>query len=101
MKAICYYFGALSLALLSSSAIADNDSHKIRQLYLDHEIVSLETIIASIRTQGDYKILEVELEREKGMLIYEIELLDPQGRVHEKLFNATTGDELLYNEEQG
>jgi uncharacterized membrane protein YkoI len=100
MKAICYYFGALSLALLSLSAIADEDSHRIRQLYLDNEIVSLETIIATIRKQGDYKILEVELEKEKGILVYEIELLDPQGRVHKKQFNAKTGDELHHNRER-
>jgi uncharacterized membrane protein YkoI len=95
MKSIYYYFGALSFALVSMSAISDdNDSRKVRRLVQENEIVSLESLMPSIRKHGDLKLLEIELEEENDKLIYEVELLDKEGRVYEIRYDARTGHEL-------
>ena len=95
MKSLCYYFGALSFALVSMSAISDdNDSRKVRNMMLEKEIVSLESLLPAIRKHGNFKLLEIELEEEDGKLIYEVELLDTEGRVYEVRYDARTGKEL-------
>ena len=40
------------------------------------------------------RVLEAELEREDGRVIYELELLDDAGRVHERYYDALTGQPL-------
>ena len=42
------------------------------------------------------RVLEVEIERKAGRLIYEIEIVDEQGVVKEFVFDASNGD--LLNE---
>ena len=95
MKPLYYYFGALSFALLSMSAISDdNDSRKVRNMVLEKEIVSLDSLLPAIRKHGDFKLLEIELEEEDDNLVYEVELLDKEGRVYEIRYDARTGKEL-------
>ena len=89
---------ALILVLISTSlsfmAVADDDSKEVRRLVLEKEIVSLESLMSSIRQHGDWKLLEVELEHDDDMLIYEVEFLDKEGRVYEIRYDARTGQEL-------
>ncbi|MDQ7072595.1 MAG: PepSY domain-containing protein [Gammaproteobacteria bacterium] len=95
MKSIYYYFGALSFVLVSMSANSDdNGSNKVRKLVQEKEIVSLESLMTSIRRHGNWTLLEIELEEEDDKLIYEVELLDGEGQVHEIRYNAKTGQEL-------
>lgn len=79
---------------LSLMARAGDDSKEVRRLMLEKEIVSLESLMPSIRSHGDWKILEIELEQDDGKLIYEVELLDEEGRVYEIRYDAKTGQEL-------
>jgi len=95
MKPLYYYFGALSFALVSMTAISDdNDSRKVRNMVLEKEIVSLDSLLPAIRKHGNFKLLEIELEEEDDKLIYEVELLDKEGRVYEIRYDARTGKEL-------
>ena len=87
-------FIASSLSLM---ARADDDSKEVRRLMLEKEIVPLESLMPSIRSHGDWKILEIELEHDDDKLIYEVELLDEQGRVYEIRYDAKTGKELSNN----
>ena len=99
MKSI-YYIGALIFALVSMSAISDdNDSRKVRKLVQENEIVSLESLMPAIRSHGDWKLLEIELEEEDNKLIYEVELLDKEGRVYEIQYDARTGQELSISDD--
>lgn len=45
----------------------------------------------------DHRLLEVELEREHGRIVYELELLDDNGRVRERYFDAVTGEPLQHD----
>ena len=55
------------------------------------DILPLETILQKLPPDSG-KVLEVELEHEHGQLVYEIELLNSDGRVKEYLFNAMDGE---------
>ena len=87
-------FIASSLSLM---ARADDDSKEVRRLVLEKEIVPLESLMPSIRSHGDWTLLEIELEHEGDRLIYEVELLDEDGRVYEIRYDAKTGQELSNN----
>ena len=56
------------------------------------ELLPLEQIIERLRQHDDGQVLEVELERKFGRTVYELEVLDSAGRVHEYYFDATDGE---------
>lgn len=84
----------LVVLLVSNLALADSDHDydKAQQLHKSGEILSLETILQKLQTSHPGKILEVEMENEHGLPIYEIELLDRHGKVRKIKVNAKTGD---------
>jgi uncharacterized membrane protein YkoI len=80
-------------------ASASNDHVEARQLIANGEILPLESILKNVRQTYPGKILEVELEKEHGKIIYEIEILDNNGTVIEVYIDATTG-KLLSTEQE-
>jgi uncharacterized membrane protein YkoI len=84
----------LSVILLSPLLMADNDNDRAKILLERGQIVSLELLLANIRQHGDWQILELELDERDDRLIYEVELLDQQGKVHKLNYDAKTGQEL-------
>lgn len=83
-------FGACFLTI-SPFAFADRDHDRAWQLTQDKVILPLETILEKARDQDFHRVLEVELEKKHGRLVYELEMLDANGRVWELRFDATTG----------
>ncbi len=81
----------IGIALLTSITLADDDYMEARRLEKAGSILSLETILESVKKQQTGRILEVELEHEHGRYIYEIELLDSAGVVWEIAVDAATG----------
>ncbi len=80
------------LALLFTPAMSDDDQYRALELLQQGEILPLEDILVISRQEIDGHILEVELEQERGKIIYEIEMLDQQGRVWELKLDATNGN---------
>ncbi|MCB1676203.1 MAG: PepSY domain-containing protein [Halioglobus sp.] len=83
---------APTLPLTISLAMADEGDHdRARRALEAGEILSLRTIIA--RVEDDYagQIIEVELEREDGRWIYEIELLRSGGALVKLELDAGDG----------
>jgi len=76
---------------ISTFAVAD-DHEAARQLREEGRIVPLETVLKTVRSKYEGTLLEVELEREGGKLVYEIEVLDENGRVRELLTDARSGE---------
>jgi len=66
----------------------DQDQDRALQLREAGKILSLEKILG-LNIKGH--VLEVEIEREHEQLIYEIKILDDQGRVWELKIDASTG----------
>lgn len=72
-----------------SGAFADDED--VRKLRSRGDIIPMAEIVEKLQQQ-DMRVLEAELEREHGQLVYELELLAPNGRVYEQYYNAVTGD---------
>jgi uncharacterized membrane protein YkoI len=80
--------------LVANPAFTDSDYDRAQQLREAGEILPLETILQKLHTSHPGKVLEVELENEHGQVIYEIEILDDNGKVWEIKVNAKTGERL-------
>lgn len=92
----------ITISLLISLSIlvyADDDHDEAKRLFDSGDILALEIVLQKVREIQAGKILEVELETEHGKKVYEIELLTPDGRVLELLFDARTGEHLSTEKE--
>ncbi len=88
------------LAVLSTSNLAwAGDHERARALLEQGKILSLSEILkqANVRVAG--KILEVELEEEDGLIVYEIEFLGKDGVIMEMLIDARTGQLISVKED--
>ena len=90
----------IAIMILSPLALvlADNDHDEARRLHESGEILPLELILQNVRRTHPGKVLEVELEREDGRIVYELEILGKDGIVKEIYLDARTG-ELLSDRE--
>ena len=72
-------------------ATAEEGQVTVRKLQESGQILSLEKIAKLANAVKPGEILETELENKKGRYIYEVELLDTQGKVWELKLDAKTG----------
>ena len=82
-----------SLLALSSfaSAVADSDHERAREALRRGEVLPLAEILERVRTQMPGEVIETELEREHERWIYELKLIDADGRIIELEVDATDG----------
>lgn len=90
---------ALFLLATPIAVQADDDHEQARRLKQAGQIVPLEQIVQKAQQQQPGRVIEVELEMENGRHVYEVELLDEQGKVWEFYFDAATA-ELLKREQE-
>jgi len=85
---------ALTLVMLcvgvSGSAFAD-DVDRVRQLRSTDSILPLSNILSRIEPRYPGTLLDVELEDEKGVIFYEIELLGPDHMIRIIKVDARSG----------
>lgn len=81
----------LSLGLTSIAAVAI-DIDEVMRLKQSGEIMPLEDIIIKMRQDFPGRIIEIELEREDGFYVYEIDYVDAQGLVWELELDARNGE---------
>lgn len=90
-----YKLLTISLLLVTPLLVQADDDHETAKRLKDAgDILSLEIILKNVREVQQGKILEAELESKNGNLLYEIELLTPEGKVLELIFDAHTGQHL-------
>lgn len=93
--------GLLLLCLLlpaMAAADPDGDDHDDAKLLREAgEIVSLEKLFADVRQRHSGRVFKIELEYERGQYVYEIEMVDDGGKVHEYYYDARDG-RLLWEE---
>ncbi|AZY94317.1 MULTISPECIES: PepSY domain-containing protein [Paracoccus] len=75
------------------------DYETARQAVDRGDMLPLEQILARIEALHPGRIVEVELEDEDGLWLYEIEVLTPEGRLIEIELDARTGAILVYEED--
>jgi uncharacterized membrane protein YkoI len=96
MKAKALIVTTLVAALLGGAAFASERTrhNEVLQLRESGQIMPMEEIMARAREAQPGHLIEVELEREDGRYIYELKILDAEGRVHELEMDAATAEVL-------
>lgn len=69
---------------------ASSDHGQALDLRAGGDILPLVELLQREELAG-LRVLEAELEREDGRLVYELELLDESGRVYERYYDAASG----------
>jgi len=98
---------ALLLMLAAAPAQADrhrngggDDHDRARFAREAGEVLPLSDILAAARAARPGRIIELDLEREDGRWIYELELISPDGRLYEMEIDAATGEILEIEREE-
>jgi len=92
---------ALLLSLIAGPALADRDDHdRARRALEAGEVLPLSEILAAVEAAQPGRVIEVELERDDGRWIYELELVAPDGRLVEIEIDAATADILDIEREE-
>ena len=73
------------------AASEDLDQSEIRELVRQGEIMPLETILIQFPAKEFGKLLDLEVEREDGVVVYEFEFLRADGRIVEIEVDARNG----------
>lgn len=89
--------GASLLAATGVGSASDSKDGKekhetVRALLEAGEIRSLEQVLQRVREEGRGHVLEAELERENDRYVYEVEVLDDQGKVRKYEYDARSGE---------
>lgn len=84
---------ALLFGLLTGTAVfADGLSpDRVRALVEKGEILPLEEVLKRHQPETSGRIIEIELEHNRGVYVYEIKVLRPDGRYQELKIDARTG----------
>jgi len=87
-------FTLIMVQLLSgvTPVIADGDHLQARRLVESGEVLPLQSILDKYRADYPGRVIEVELEKKHGRIIYEIEIVDDRGEVRELYVNARNGE---------
>lgn len=82
----------LSLGLADGVVAKDKSEHDaVREALRRGEALPLDKILAIARQQVHGDVIEVDIEHEKGVLVYQIKVLTDSGRVREIYLDARTG----------
>lgn len=81
----------ICLAAGASWASDRRDHDRARAAVAAGHRLPLSEILRQVEARFGGRVLEIELEHEDGVLVYEIELLDDNGRVLELEVDAVTG----------
>ncbi|WP_234238480.1 PepSY domain-containing protein [Billgrantia desiderata] len=80
------------LVLATPQGLADDHWRSLHDAVRSGQLVALSHILDWLEAHYEGQVLEVELERDDGQPVYEIEMLGPQGQVVEFEFNARSGE---------
>ena len=78
---------------------AGEDNRAARHLRESGQILSLERIVQRAKAAHPGKLLDIELDRDDGRYVYEVELVDERGVVWELKYDAVTGALLEHERE--
>lgn len=91
---------ALALTALAPTALADRLSHdEALRAVESREALPLARIMQIALQNAPGEVVEVELERDDGRLVYEVEVLSASGRVRKVEIDARTGTVLDIEDE--
>ncbi|MGE0279542.1 MAG: PepSY domain-containing protein [Rhizobiaceae bacterium] len=77
--------------LLAAPALADDDHDRAREALARGEILPLSRILAVVEQEVGGRIIEIDLDRDDGRYVYEVEAVSRDGRLVELSIGAATG----------
>ena len=90
----------ITLLCLTSPAHADRDDQdRARRAVEAGEILPLSEILLTAEAAHPGRVIEVELDRDDGRWVYELELVSPTGQLYEMEIDAATGHILEIEQE--
>ncbi|SOC37643.1 uncharacterized membrane protein YkoI [Rhizobium subbaraonis] len=96
LAACAVLYPAMALSEASPPDVDDVDDtrehYEAREALRKGEVLPLDRIIEVVRKQFQGDIIEIEFERNDGKYVYEIEIIDPSGRVVEVEVDAKTAE---------
>lgn len=93
--AALFLAGGVGLAMLAGPADASRSDHEqARRAVEAGEIMPLRSVLDAIETDYPGQVVEVELEHEDGLLVYEIKVLQASGQRLKLILDARTGEVL-------
>lgn len=82
----------LILLCAATPALADEEGHdRARRALEAGEILPLTAILRAANAARPGRVIEIELDRDDGIWIYELELVSPGGQLYEMEIDAATG----------
>jgi len=75
------------------------EADEVRHIQGTDQLLPLEAVIAKAKKRHDGRLIEAELKSLDGWDVYEIEILDEEGKVWETYFDAKTGKVLTLTQE--
>lgn len=83
---------ALSAALQAAPSVARPSDHELARQALERgEVLPLATVLAKVEHDYQGQVLKIEFEHEDGQFIYEIRLLQSDGRIAKLTVDAVDG----------
>nr|WP_298682138.1 PepSY domain-containing protein [uncultured Dongia sp.] len=70
----------------------EDDQETARKALENKEILPLSTVLAGIEEKFTGDVVEIELERKRGIWVYEIEIISTDGRVRDIDVDGRTGE---------
>jgi uncharacterized membrane protein YkoI len=83
---------ALLVITICGVAHPEEDHDRARELKETGIILPLEEIVRRAQKERPGQLLETELEEKKGRLVYQVEILSPDGVVWELTIDAKSGE---------
>ena len=92
----------LCLSLITAPALADRDDHDRARLALEAgEILPLADILAAAAVARPGRVIQIELDRDDGRWVYELELVSHEGFLYEMEIDAASGTVIEIEREEG
>lgn len=91
--AVCALW-AVVLATPNAGASGRGDHDRARQAVLAGQVLPLPAVLERLQREVPGQVLEVELEQERGVWIYELKLLTSAGQLTKVKLDARTGEVL-------
>ncbi len=91
LRQMAFLFACLATLCVAKTAYAD-DVDRVRQLRSTDSILPLSKILIEVERRYPGTLLDVELEDEKNLIIYEIEILGADHIVRQINVNARNGE---------
>ena len=90
------HIAILALVSLISINVAhaerDDDSREVRKMVQAGKVMPLEQLLNKNRDRLQGRVLDLEMERERNRVVYEVKTLDAKGVVHKARIDAQTGE---------